>query len=231
MDHFSEKAFQQYIKRFDDSWKKVPEVRSFFNDSYEVYEANFTPDFLQNFQHLNGYDLRFYLQELATNEVSEKVSRVKADFKATLDYQLTQGFMKPWTDWAHAKGKKVRNQAHGSPANILDLYAQADIPECETFGSTYFPIKGLRRDTADIRKVHPEPLMMRFAPSAGHVMGKKLISAEAFTWLTEHFRTSLSQCKPEVEQLFLAGVNHVFFHGTTYSPAEANWQDGCFMQG
>jgi hypothetical protein len=57
MDHFSEKAFQQYIKRFDDSWKKVPEVRSFFNDSYEVYEANFTPDFLQKFQHLNGYDL------------------------------------------------------------------------------------------------------------------------------------------------------------------------------
>ncbi|NBB29689.1 glycosyl hydrolase [Cellulophaga sp. BC115SP] len=231
MDHFSEKAFQQYIKRFDDSWKKVPEVRSFFNDSYEVYEANFTPDFLQKFQHLNGYDLRFYLQELASNELSEKVSRVKSDFKATLDYQLTQGFMKPWTDWAHAKGKKVRNQAHGSPANILDLYAQADIPECETFGSTYFPIKGLRRDTADIRKVHPEPLMMRFAPSAGHVMGKKLISAEAFTWLTEHFRTSLSQCKPEIEQLFLAGVNHVFFHGTTYSPAEANWPGWMFYAG
>ncbi|MDI9877275.1 glycosyl hydrolase [Flectobacillus rivi] len=231
MDHFSEKAFQQYIKRFDDSWKKVPEVRSFFNDSYEVYEANFTPDFLQKFQYLNGYDLRFYLQELASNELSEKVSRVKADFKATLNHQLTQGFMKPWTDWAHAKGKKVRNQAHGSPANILDLYAQADIPECETFGSTYFPIKGLRRDTADIRKVHPEPLMMRFAPSAGHVMGKKLISAEAFTWLTEHFRTSLSQCKPEVEQLFLAGVNHVFFHGTTYSPAEANWPGWMFYAG
>ena len=173
MDHFSEKAFQQYIKRFDDSWKKIPEVRSFFNDSYEVYEANFTPDFLQKFQLLNGYDLRFYLQELASNELSEKVSRVKADFKATLDYQLTQGFVKPWTDWAHAKGKKVRNQAHGSPANILDLYAQADIPECETFGSTYFPIKGLRRDTADIRKVHPEPLMMRFSPSAWARNGKK----------------------------------------------------------
>jgi aminopeptidase N len=41
------------------------------------------------------------------------------------------------------------------------LYAAADIPECETFGSSFFPIPGLRRDSADIRNVDPDPVMMK----------------------------------------------------------------------
>jgi len=103
-----------------------------------------------------------------------------------------------------------------------------DIPECETYGSTYFPIPGLRRDSADIRNVDPDPVMLKFASSAAHVTGKPLVSCETFTWLTEHFKTSLSQCKPEVEQCFLSGVNHVFFHGATYSPAEVAWPGWLF---
>lgn len=232
MDHFSEKALSQYLRRFDTTWHStIPKVRAFFNDSYEVYDADFTPDFLSEFNRQHGYDLSYHLRELATESDDNQVLRIKADYRATLGTLLQKSFLQPWQTWTHVKGKLLRNQAHGSPANILDLYALSDIPECETFGSTYFPIKGLRRDTADIRKVHPEPLMMRFAPSAAHVMGKKLVSAETFTWLTEHFRTSLSQCKPEVEQLFLAGVNHLFFHGTTYSPSDVTWPGWMFYAG
>lgn len=29
--------------------------------------------------------------------------------------------------------------------------------------------------------------------------------------------------KPEIDQLFLAGINHVIYHGTAYSPADAPW--------
>jgi len=53
-------------------------------------------------------------------------------------------------------------------------------------------------------------------------------SSETFTWLAEHFKGSLSQCKPEVEQAFLSGVNHVFYHGTAYSPAEVKWPGWLF---
>ncbi|UZJ66002.1 hypothetical protein OKW96_07800 [Sphingobacterium sp. KU25419] len=42
------------------------------------------------------------------------------------------------------------------------------------------------------------------------------------------FKTSLSQTKPEVEQLFLAGVNHIFYHGTTYSPQEVPYPGWLF---
>jgi hypothetical protein len=41
------------------------------------------------------------------------------------------------------------------------------------------------------------------------------------TWLANHFSVSLSQIKPQVDQLFTAGINHIFYHGIPYSPAEA----------
>ena len=34
-----------------------------------------------------------------------------------------------------------------------------------------------------------------YSASAAHIAGKPYTSTETFTWLTEHFRTSLSQCK------------------------------------
>jgi hypothetical protein len=119
----------------------------------------------------------------------------------------------------------ARNQAHGSPGNLLDLYAVADIPETETFGSTPFDIPGFRRDTQDIRENAngPNPQIARIASSAAHVSGKNLVSCETFTWLREHFRASLSQMKPEADQMFLAGINHLIYHGACYSPQDAQW--------
>lgn len=70
--------------------------------------------------------------------------------------------------------------------------------------------------------------MLKFASSAANVTGKPLISNETFTWLTEHFKTSWSQAKPEVEQVFLSGINHVFYHGTTYSLADVQFPGWLF---
>ena len=117
----------------------------------------------------------------------------------------------------------VRNQAHGSPANLLDLYAAVDIPEIEGFGLSEFGIKGLRRDPGMTKKNFSDVSMLKYAPSAAHVMGKPFTSSETFTWLTEHFRTSLSQMKPDLDLMFTCGVNHVFFHGTCYSPKDDPW--------
>ena len=65
--------------------------------------------------------------------------------------------------------------------------------------------------------------MLKYAPSAAHICGKPYTSSETFTWLTEHFRTSLSQLKPDIDLMFCAGVNHMFFHGTCYSPKDDPW--------
>ena len=59
-----------------------------------------------------------------------------------------------------AKKFKTKLQAHGSPGNLIDLYASADIPECETFGSMPFDIPGFRREKEDIREGDADPVML-----------------------------------------------------------------------
>lgn len=230
LDHLDKIAVKNYLKRFDDAFaKKSQGVRSFFNDSYEVYHADWTPSLFDEFQKRRGYDLKKHLKELVGKDsTSEKVARLKSDYRETMSDLLLFNFTNQWTDWAHQYGAKSKNQSHGSPGNLLDLYGAVDIPETETFGSSSFPIPGLRRDSADIRNVDPDPMMCKFASSAAHTGGKNLVSSETFTWLTEHFKTSYSQCKPEVEQLFLSGVNHVFYHGSTNSPDDAVWPGWLF---
>ncbi len=229
LNHFSKEALAKYLDRFDQAFNnKPPGVRAFYNDSYEVYDADWSENFLSLFREKRGYDLRPFIKELISKEPSEHQARLKSDYRETMSEMLLENFTEPWTAWAHKYQGITRNQAHGSPGNLLDLYAAVDIPECETFGSSYFPVPGLRRDSADIRNVDPDPVMLKFASSAAHVAGHNLTSCETFTWLTEHFKTSLSQCKPEVEQVFLSGINHVFFHGTAYTPKEASWPGWLF---
>ena len=222
LDHLDKPSVNAYLKRFDDAFKdNTPQVRAFFNDSYEVYGANWTPGFLEAFQKLKGYDLGKHLKEFNSKDSTNvTLGRIKSDYRETMSHLLLENFTKNWTTWAHQYQGITKNQSHGSPGNLIDLYAAVDIPETETFGSSYFPIPGLRRDKADIRNVDPDPMMSKFASSAAHLTGKKLVSSETFTWLTEHFKTSFSQAKPEAEQLFLAGINHIFYHGTTYTPAD-----------
>jgi hypothetical protein len=229
LDHFSQTALKHYLSRFDTAFGHSSHgARCLFNDSYEVYYANWTPAFFEEFQQRRGYNLKKYLRELSGEGNSETVARIKCDYRETISNLLLENFTKQWTQWTHQNYMATRSQAHGSPANLLDLYATVDIPEIETFGSTYFPIPGLWYDSLFLRKADHNPLFLKFASSAANVTGKKLISCETFTWLGEHFRVPLSRCKAEVEQVFLAGINHVFYHGTTYSPAEAPWPGWLF---
>ena len=224
IDHFDHKAVANYLKRFDDAFAKtgVPYPHSFFNDSYEVYQANWTPLLLDEFEKRRGYKLQDHMLELLGYKADEG-NKVLSDYRETLGELLLENYVNQWTAWAHSHGVKTRNQAHGSPANLIDIYAAVDIPEIEGFGLSDFGIKGLRTDTGFTRKNDSDVSMLKYASSAAHITGKPLASSETFTWLTEHFRTSLSQCKPDIDLMFTCGVNNMYFHGTTYSPRNEQW--------
>lgn len=224
IDHFDHKAVANYLKRFDDAFAKtgVPYPHSFFNDSYEVYQANWTPLLLDEFEKRRGYKLQDHMLELLGYKAGEG-NKVLSDYRETLGELLLENYVNQWTAWAHSHGVKTRNQAHGSPANLIDIYAAVDIPEIEGFGLSDFGIKGLRTDTGFTRKNDSDVSMLKYASSAAHITGKPLASSETFTWLTEHFRTSLSQCKPDIDLMFTCGVNNMYFHGTTYSPRNEQW--------
>lgn len=224
LDHFSHKALQNYVSFYHSAFANMEErPTTIFNDSYEVYGTTFTPDFLAQFEKRRGYSLLPHLNQLLLEEPDDIANRIKSDFRETISDILLEEFDRPWTKWANGYGMKTRLQAHGSPGNLIDLYASADIPECETFGSMPFDIPGYRRDPENIRKGDANPIMLKFSSSAAHISGKPLTSSESFTWLREHFKTALSHTKPEAEELFLNGVNHLFLHGSTYSPERAAW--------
>ena len=223
IDHFDRNAVKHYLERFDRAFEKsgVAWPHTFFNDSYEVYGANWTPRLFEEFKTRRGYALEDKLPELLG--YVDDGNQVLADYRETLSDLLYENFTLQWVAWAHRHGVLIRNQAHGSPANLLDLYAAVDIPEIEGFGLSEFDIQGLRRDPGFTKKNYSDISMLKYAGSAAHVMGKRLTSSETFTWLTEHFRTSLSQMKPDLDLMFTCGINHVFFHGSCYTPKDDPW--------
>ena len=220
IDHFDKTAVKNYLKHIEDAFErtKTPYPHTFFNDSYEVSEGDWTPTLFQEFKSRRGYPLETHLPELIAQN-----TKVLSDYRETLGDLVLENFTEQWTAWAHRHGAITRNQAHGSPANLIDCYAAVDIPEIEGFGLSEFHIKGLRQDSGKTRKNDSDFSMLKYAPSAAHICGKPYTSSETFTWLTEHFRTSLSQLKPDMDLMFCAGVNHMFFHGTCYSPQNDEW--------
>ena len=220
IDHFDKKAVSNYLQHIEDAFErtKTPYPHTFFNDSYEVEAATWTPTLFEEFEKRRGYKLENYLRQLLSGD-----TKILSDYRETLGDLLLENFTQQWTAWAHSHGAITRNQAHGSPANLIDCYAAVDIPEIEGFGLSEFGIKGLRQDPGKTRKNDSDFSMLKYAPSAAHICGKPYTSSETFTWLTEHFRTSLSQLKPDIDLMFCAGVNHMFFHGTCYSPKNDPW--------
>ena len=223
IDHFDRATVARYLAKFDKAFKDsgTPWPHNFFNDSYEVFRANWTPTLFAEFEARRGYKLQDKLPELLG--LVNDGNAVLADYRETLGELLLENFTQQWVDWAHERGVEIRNQAPGSPANLIDIYAAVDVPEIEGFGLSDFGIKGLRTDKGFTRRNDSDVSMLKYASSAAHITGKPLTSSETFTWLTEHFRTSLSQMKPDLDLMFACGVNHIFFHGTTYSPMEAEW--------
>jgi hypothetical protein len=227
LDPYSTQALAGYLERFTGAFRDLPRgsLRSQFHDSFEYYQAAWTATLPQEFARLNGYDIQSHARELMSASADrDTMRRLRGDYRRTLA-KLHLDYVNAWVAWSHAQGFIARNQAHGAPGNLLDLYAAADIPETESYGMTPLRIPGLRAAPEDVNPDPdpPENLIARFASSAAHVNGKPLASSESLTWLRENFRAAPWAAKPQLDRLFAAGINHIFYHGISYSPADAAW--------
>lgn len=223
-------AMTNYLRWFDAAFANYhgPKPRAQYHDSYE-YRTDWSPEFLAEFERRRGYCLQDELPALFANAQpprarndrdtpppasppvdADRIARVKCDYRETISDIMAENTLPQWANWSRANGFLTRNEAHGSPGNWLDLYAAADIPETEMFYKD--------------RNI----LVSKFASSAAHVTGKNLVSSETGTWLAEHFTETLADMKYLLDDLFLSGVNHVFYHGTCYSPDEAPWPGWLF---
>jgi hypothetical protein len=211
LNPFFAPAMQHYLAGFEDAFNQYdgPKPRAMYHDSFE-YDANWSPDLFEQFHKRRGYRLEEELPALFAEKSDDHSARVKSDYRETISDAMIEDAMPLWTRWAAKHGFQTRNQAHGSPANLLDLYALADIPETEMFHTL---------------RSH---IVSKFASSAAHVAGRKLVAAETGTWLKEHFTETLADLKYLVDDMFLSGVNHVVFHGSCYSPDDTAWPGWLF---
>lgn len=213
LDPYSKAAMNRYTAVFDKAFSEfdAPLPRARFHDSFEYYGADWSDGLLETFRQARGYDLQSQLPAFNGIGDPETIARVRADYRQTLG-EMHHAYLSAWHDWAVEHGGITRNQAHGSPGNLLDHYAVSDIPETEIF-----------------RHVGEDQIpMLRFAASAANAKGRPLVSAETFTWLGEHFQVTPAQLKEAADFVFLGGVNHVFFHGIPYSPQDAPWPGWLF---
>ena len=140
LDPYSPAALRRYLDRFSAALAGLPPglVRGQFHDSFEYYNASWTVALPAAFAAQHGYDLQRHADALMNPEflrrdgrptiADEPLSRLKADYRATLA-QLHLQYLQAWIEWSHQRGFVVRNQSHGAPANLLDLYGAVDIPE------------------------------------------------------------------------------------------------------
>jgi hypothetical protein len=205
LDHYSPAALDAHFKAVGEpllkALAKTPPY-AIFSDSLEVYGADWTPNFLAEFQKRRGYDLLPLVGALA-GDIGEKTGAVRHDWGLTLSELCDDNYLKPLTAWAKQHGTKFRSQTYGIPPVTLSSNALVDLPEGEGHEWRRFSTT-------------------RWATSAGHIYGRPVISSETWTWLhSPVFRATPLDMKAEADIHFLQGINQLVGHGFPYSPPEA----------
>jgi hypothetical protein len=204
LDHYDLAAIQNHLKTVGEPMLRAlsdTPPYAVFSDSLEVYGADWTGNFLEEFRRRRGYDLTPHLAAMVVDGADS--GAIRHDWGLTLTELANEHYLAPLTEWAHRHGTKFRSQTYGIPPVTMSSNALVDLPEGE--GSQW------RQFTAT-----------RWASSASHLYGRPVTSSETWTWLhSPVFRATPLDMKAEADRHFLQGVNQLVGHGWPYSPPEA----------
>jgi hypothetical protein len=205
LDHYDRSALDIHLKTVGEPMLKAlakTPPHSIFSDSLEVYNSDWTSNFLAEFRARRGYDLTPYLPALAGHTAADAAA-IRHDWGRTLTELFEERYLTPLRDWAHAHHTLLRSQSYGVPPAALSSNALADLPEGEG---------------ADWRQFSTT----RWASSASHLYGRPVTSSETWTWLhSPAFRATPLDMKAEADRHFLQGINQLVGHGWPYSPPAA----------
>lgn len=182
-------------------------LKIFHIDSWECGSQNWSPLFQDEFRKRRGYDLLPYLPVMAgvplqNAEVSEKVL---FDVRQTIADLLADNFYTVMAKLAHDKGCSFSAECT-APTMVGDgmlHYRETDIPMGEFW---------LRSPT------HDKPNDILDAISGGHIYGKNLIQAEAFTELRMAWDEHPGMLKRLGDRNFALGINRFVLHVFNHNP-------------
>ena len=239
LDHYNRAAVEHFLYRMSDALKSVfgqigDYIRSFFTDSLELEGANWSDDFLDEFQTRRGYDLQpympFVLKKIGhmgdalkeeygckfSPEVQEELNRVRYDWDITLTELFKERFLDVMIAWCREHGVMSRMQAYGRGYIHVESNLEVDIPEGETWYNNaigvQFPNTG--------PKGRGYLMCNKFVSSGAHLGGKRVVSCEENTNTAFVFAETLERMKLSSDLSTLSGITHAILHGFNYSPPE-----------
>jgi hypothetical protein len=162
-------------------------------DSWEMSSQNWTPGFRGEFKKRRGYDAWPYFPVysgcvVGSREISE---RFLWDVRITCQELLLENHIGHMKKLCHERGLKLSIEPYDmNPTNDLDLGSYADIPMGE-FWHNHFKSAWSCIEAASI----------------GHVMGKPIVAAEAFTAVATFWKQTPWTVKNQGDWAFAAGIN------------------------
>jgi hypothetical protein len=208
LNHLDKPSVDSYLKNTGDrlfqafDGSHIP--YSVFCDSLEVYNQDWTDDFLAEFKRRRGYDLKPYLPALV-GDVGPKTGDIRYDWGRTITELFNERFMLPMQAWSKANGTRFRIQGYGIPPAAISSNKWADISDGE--GAQWKVVRAAR-----------------WASSANHIYGRSVTSSETWTWLhSPVFRATPLDMKAEADIHFLQGINQLIGHGWDYTPPSVEY--------
>jgi alpha-L-rhamnosidase len=208
LNHLDRPSVDNYLKSTGDrlfqAFDKTTIPYSVFCDSLEVYNQDWTDDFLAEFKKRRGYDLKPYLPALVA-DIGPKTADIRYDWGRTITELFNDRFMIPMQVWSKKNGTRFRIQGYGLPPAAISSNQWADISDGE--GAQWKVVRAAR-----------------WASSANHVYGRNITSSETWTWLhSPVFRATPLDLKAEADIHFLQGINQLIGHGWGYTPPEVEY--------
>ena len=173
-------------------------------DSWEMGAQNWTPEFGEEFKKRRSYDPWPYFPAYSGRVVGnlEMTERFLWDVRMTCQDLLLENHIAHMKALCHARGLKLAIEPYDmTPVNDLDIGSYADIPQGEfwynTFNSAWSCIE---------------------AASIGHIMGKPIVAAEAFTSVKPDWKENPWSLKNQGDWAFAVGINKFVIVSFAHQP-------------
>lgn len=182
-------------------------IKVFHMDSWECGSQNWSKNFAAEFKKKRGYDLLPWLLVMTGTPVNDAAASEKVlhDVRTTIAELVNDKFYVTLKDLAHAKGCTFSAESI-APTFVSDglmHYKHADMPMGEFWLNS---------------PTHDKPNDMSDAISGGHIYGKNIVGAEAFTTLRSDWGEHPGNLKALGDLAFANGINKLALHVFMQNP-------------
>jgi hypothetical protein len=177
-------------------------------DSWEVGSQNWTPKFREEFEKRRGYDPIPFLPDVIGANIrvgdASTAQRFQWDFQQTISELLATNYVGALAKLAHGRGLRLSIEGYHLPFGDEATYtAQADEPMSEFWAT------GGNENEA----------MARQMASVAHIMGDRIVGAEAFTsGDNEQWKFHPATVKALGDYEFSQGINRFVIHRYAHQP-------------